>query len=82
VQSLSSDTLSYAWTVRDWARALERCRKPLAARFGEPAVRAFLLFLWGSHHFLAKDWTQAYHLVAATRAQSARPPHGDTRSRR
>ena len=82
VQSLSADTLSYAWTVRDWARALERSRKPLAARFGEPAVRAFLLFLWGSHHFLAKNWTQAYHLVAGARAPAEPAPRLDTPLRR
>ena len=28
------------------------------------AVRAFLLYLWSSHHFLEKRRTQAYHLVA------------------
>lgn len=64
VHELSDDTLSYAWTVRDWAQRLEQNRKPLAERFGEPTVRAFLLFLWGSYHFLANDRTQAYHLVA------------------
>ena len=64
VHELADDTLSYAWTVRDWAQRLESCRPELVARFGEPAVRAFLLFLWGSYHFLANDRTQAYHLVA------------------
>lgn len=64
VHELADDTLSYAWTVRDWAQRLESQRAELAARFGEPAVRAFLLFLWGSYHFLANDRTQAYHLVA------------------
>jgi cyclopropane-fatty-acyl-phospholipid synthase len=64
VHELADDTLSYAFTVRDWARRLEAQRKEIADRFGEPAVRAFLLFLWGSHHFLASNRTQAYHLVA------------------
>jgi len=67
VSELSDDTLSDAWTVRDWALALERCRADLAARHGERTVRAFLLYLWGSHHFLATRRTQAYHLVAGRR---------------
>lgn len=40
VAELGDDTLSDAWTVRDWALALERCRTDLAARHGEVAVRA------------------------------------------
>ena len=36
----------------------------LALRFGEPAVRAFLLFFWASFRFLTTNRTQAYHLVA------------------
>lgn len=67
VSELSDDTPSDAWTVRDWALALERCRADLAARHGERTVRAFLLYLWGSHHFLATRRTQAYHLVAGRR---------------
>jgi cyclopropane-fatty-acyl-phospholipid synthase len=63
VRVLEEDTLSCAYTVRDWARRLEACRTELAARHGEAAVRAFLLYLWGSHHFLLGR-TQAYHLVA------------------
>ncbi len=77
VHELADDTLSYAWTVRDWARALERHHEPLAARFGEPAVRAFLLFLWGSHHFLASHRTQAYHLLAG---RGPRERHENTAS--
>jgi cyclopropane-fatty-acyl-phospholipid synthase len=65
VHELGDDTWSYAYTARDWARRLEEHRVGLAARFGEPAVRAFLLMLWASHHFLATNRTQAYHLVAA-----------------
>src|SRR5215470_19937782 len=38
IHEVGDDTLSYAYTVRDWARALEARRGPLAARFGEPAV--------------------------------------------
>jgi cyclopropane-fatty-acyl-phospholipid synthase len=64
IAELADDTLSDAWTVRDWAVALERCRAKLAARHGEVTVRAFLLYLWSSHHFLATNRTQAYHLVA------------------
>lgn len=67
VAELGDDTLSDAWTVRDWAIALERCRADLAARHGEVTVRAFLLYLWSSHHFLATNRTQAYHLVATRR---------------
>ncbi len=65
LQVLEEDTLSCAYAVRDWARRLEACRAELAARHGEAAVRAFLLYLWGSHHFLSNGRTQAYHLVAA-----------------
>ena len=65
VRELGDDTLSCAYTVRDWARALERRRDELAARHGELSVRAFLLYLWSSHHFLLRNRTQAYHLVAA-----------------
>lgn len=65
LHELGDDGLSYAWTVRDWARRLELQHKSLAERFGEPAVRAFLLYLWGSHHFLERGHTLAYHLVAA-----------------
>jgi cyclopropane-fatty-acyl-phospholipid synthase len=65
VAELADDTLSCAWTVRDWALALQRRHGTLAARHGELAVRAFLLYLWSSHHFLADNRTQAYHLVAS-----------------
>ena len=65
VRELRDDTLSCACTVRDWARALERSHAALAAQYGEAAVRAFLLYLWSSHHFLESNRTQAYHLVAA-----------------
>ena len=72
VHELVDDTQSYAFTVRDWAHGLEACRKDLARAFGEPAVRAFLLFLWGSYHFLATNRTQAYHLVAGRAPRTAR----------
>ena len=64
IHEVGDDTLSYAYTVRDWARGLEAHRSELARRYGEATVRAFLLFFWGSHHFLASNRTQAYHLVA------------------
>jgi cyclopropane-fatty-acyl-phospholipid synthase len=67
VAELGDDTLSYAWTVRDWALVLERCQADLARRYGEVTVRVFLLYLWSSHHFLATNRTQAYHLVADRR---------------
>ncbi|HEY8515838.1 MAG TPA: class I SAM-dependent methyltransferase [Candidatus Binatia bacterium] len=64
VHEMRDDTLSYACTVRDWADALEAHRAQLARDFGESTVRAFLLFLRGSQHFLATNRTQAYHVVA------------------
>jgi cyclopropane-fatty-acyl-phospholipid synthase len=64
IYEMEDDTLSYAYTVRDWHRALVASRKALAEQFGEPAVRAFLLFLGGSYHFLMQNRTQAYHVVA------------------
>ncbi len=72
VRAIGDDTLSCAWTVRDWALALERERGPLAADHGEESVRAFLLYLWSSHHFLLTNRTQAYHLVAAPGAGGVR----------
>ena len=65
VSELGDDTLSCAFTVRDWARNLEREHEALALRHGELPVRAFLLYLWSSYHFLAGNRTQAYHLVAS-----------------
>ena len=47
-----------------WHRALVANRKALAEQFSEPEVRAFLLFLGGSYHFLMQNHTQAYHVVA------------------
>ena len=72
VQALEEDTRSCAYTVRDWARRLEARHEELAARYGEAAIRAFLLYLWGSYHFLLANRTQAYHLVAG---RGAAPLH-------
>jgi cyclopropane-fatty-acyl-phospholipid synthase len=74
VVELGDDTLDCANTVRDWALRLERVRAELATCFGEPVVRAFLLYLWGSHYFLEHDRTQAYHLVAARGPGALRRP--------
>jgi cyclopropane-fatty-acyl-phospholipid synthase len=68
VCELTEDTPSCSWTVRDWARALERRREDLAAHHGELTVRAFLLYLWSSHHFLETGRTQAYHVVVGRHA--------------
>jgi cyclopropane-fatty-acyl-phospholipid synthase len=64
VGALADDTESCAFTVRDWARRLEERRAELASAHGEAVVRAFLLYLWGSHHFLLTRRTQAFHFVA------------------
>lgn len=64
VLELADDTLSYAYTCRDWADALDREAKRLAEGFGEKDVRVFRVFLRASQHFLATNRTQAYHLVA------------------
>lgn len=71
VHELADDTLSYAWTCRDWAAALERDQKALAERFGEESVRAFRVFLRASEHFLETNRTQAYHLVAGLAPREA-----------
>src|SRR5262249_4173368 len=71
VHEIGDDTLSYAWTVRDWARALEAHHDDLARRFGEATVRTFLLLFWASYHFLTTNRTQAYHLVAGRTARGA-----------
>lgn len=68
VHELVDDTLSYAFTVRAWADALEAQRAALAARHGEETVRAFLLFLRGSEYHLLRNKTQGYHLVAGREA--------------
>lgn len=65
VCELGDDTQSCAYTVQAWARALEQAHGSLAAEYGEKSVRAFLLYLWSSYHFLSSKRTQAYHLVAA-----------------
>jgi len=79
IHEIGDDTRSYAYTVRDWARGLETHHAALAARFGEPAVRTFLLFFWASHHFLMTDRTQAYHLVAGRQARSTGRDHSASR---
>ena len=71
---IADDTLSCAWTVRDWALALQQCQTALAERHGEVPVRAFILYLWSSHHFLATNRTQAYHLVVGRRGGAAANP--------
>ena len=63
VHEMRDDTRSYELTTRRWGDLLEARRKDLAARFGEESVRAFLLFLRGSTLFLARNRTQAYHVV-------------------
>jgi cyclopropane-fatty-acyl-phospholipid synthase len=72
VGEVVDDTQSDAWTVRDWALALQARQKSLGERHGDLSVRAFLLYLWSSHHFLATRRTQAYHLVANRRAGGVR----------
>ena len=79
IHEIGDDTRSYAYTVRNWARGLETHHAALAARFGEPAVRAFLLFFWASHHFLMTDRTQAYHLVAGRQARGTGRDHSASR---
>jgi cyclopropane-fatty-acyl-phospholipid synthase len=69
LHEIVDDTASYACTVRDWGIRLQAARDELARRFGEPAVRAFLLFFWASEHFLTQNRTQAYHLIAGLRAR-------------
>ena len=64
VHELADDTLSYACSVRDWARGLEASAKELAERSSERDVRVFRLFLRGSEYYLFRNRTQAYHLVA------------------
>ena len=64
IHELRDDTLNYACTIRDWGDRFEANRKALAEAFGEPTVRAFLLFLRGSWQWLRENQTQAYHLVA------------------
>jgi hypothetical protein len=78
IHEIGDDTLSYTYTVRDWARGLSANHAALASRFGEPAVRAFQLFFWASFHFLTTNRTEAYHLVAGR--QGRRVAVGDARA--
>jgi len=64
VHEMCDDTLHYAYTIRDWGDRFEQHRKALAEAHGEATVRAFLLFLRGSWHWLRENRTQAYHLLA------------------
>ena len=76
VRTLEEDTASCAYTVRDWARRLEAKHAEIAAHHGEAAVRAFLLYLWGSYHFLLANRTRAHHLVATRGKQSPNAERG------
>jgi cyclopropane-fatty-acyl-phospholipid synthase len=64
LHALRDDTRSYARTVRDWAERFESAQPALEAEFPRERVRAFRLYLRGSELFLARNRTQAYHLVA------------------
>jgi cyclopropane-fatty-acyl-phospholipid synthase len=64
LHTLEDDTLSYAFTVRDWADAFDRAAPELAAAYGDASVRAFRIYLRASQYFLSRNRTQAYHLVA------------------
>jgi cyclopropane-fatty-acyl-phospholipid synthase len=61
--TVGDDTASYACTVRDWADRLERAASGLAARFGESAVRTFVLYLRASQLYFHDRAMQAHHLV-------------------
>jgi cyclopropane-fatty-acyl-phospholipid synthase len=77
LHEIADDTLSYAYTVRDWARSIEAHRTDLAARFGEASVRTFLLLFWSSYHFFLTNRTQAYHVVAGREPRRAPMLIGD-----
>jgi cyclopropane-fatty-acyl-phospholipid synthase len=64
IHELQDDTMNYAYTIRSWGDGMELHRKALAELTTEATVRAYLLFLRGSYHFLSTNRTQAYHLVA------------------
>jgi len=64
IHELIDDTPHYAYTVRDWADALDHVHGEMEARWGREAVRAFQLFLRSSQYFLSHNKVQAYHLVA------------------
>lgn len=73
IVELEEDTLHYAWTVRDWARAFDHSMKQVAEVGGEASTRAFRLWLWASYVSFLDRRTQAYHLVASRRG-AAPPP--------
>jgi len=72
IHEIGDDTMSYAYTVRDWAHALEIHHAELAAKFGEASVRTFLLLFWSCYHFFTTNRTQAYHLVAGREPRELR----------
>jgi cyclopropane fatty-acyl-phospholipid synthase-like methyltransferase len=63
VHALRDDTLNYGYTIRDWGDRFEQNRTKLAEMTDEATVRAYLLFLRGSYHYLRTNQTQAYRLV-------------------
>lgn len=63
VHALRDDTLNYAYTIRDWGDRFEQHRAKLVEITDEATVRAYLLFLRGSFHYLLRNQTQAYRLV-------------------
>lgn len=63
VHALRDDTLNYGYTIRDWGDRFAQHREKLAEMTDEATVRAYLVFLRGSYHFLRTNQTQAYRLV-------------------
>jgi len=68
VHALRDDTLNYGYTIRDWGDRFEQHREKLAEMTDEATVRAYLVFLRGSYHFLRTNQTQAYRLVLGREA--------------
>jgi cyclopropane-fatty-acyl-phospholipid synthase len=60
---LHNDQKNYELTARHWAQNLDRARRTIGERWGEPLYRKFRLYLWGTAHAFAANLMSAYRIV-------------------
>jgi cyclopropane-fatty-acyl-phospholipid synthase len=63
VLEIHNDQRNYELTARHWAENLDRARRVISERWGEPLYRKFRLYLWGTAHAFASNLMSAYRLV-------------------
>ena len=64
VIEVKRETQDYGWTMKHWARRLEKHKEDIIAGWGAETYRMFRLYLWGGAHAFETNTLQAYHLVA------------------